>query len=319
VGRPTNRYRVRVTSRDETRDPARTGLEAARVAGVHNQFALVLVDGDERTATIAGRLRSARPVVGDLVELRELPDGSLRIESVHERHGVLRRATFRRREQVVAANVDLLVIVAAVADPPLRPGLVDRYLVAAWRGGIEPALALTKVDLAHDDAEAARVERLLRDLGHRVVRADARRGSGVDEVRSLIAGRTAVLAGHSGVGKTTLSNAISGRSDATTPVNESVGRGRHTTTLARWIPLDGGGALIDTAGIRSYTIAGVAPADLQHAFPEIDETGHDCEWQPCLHEEGTPGCAVPGRVSDERLDSYRRILAELLEEEPAAP
>jgi ribosome biogenesis GTPase len=292
-------------------------LAAARVVGVHNQFANVLVEGEERSATIAGRLRRARPVVGDLVRLRELPDGSLRIEEVGERRGVLLRATFRQREQVVAANVDLLVIVAAAADPPLRPRLVDRYLVAAWRGQIEPALALTKLDLPHDAAEVEQVRSLLRSLGHAVLEVDGRTGSGTEELRALIGRRTAVLAGHSGVGKTTVSNAITGRADATTAVNEVAGRGRHTTTHARWIPLEGGGTIIDTAGIRSYTISGVPPDDLQQAFPEIDDAGRDCEWQPCLHEEGTPGCAVPGRVSDERLDSYRRILAELIEEQEA--
>jgi ribosome biogenesis GTPase len=320
----TRGYRLRFVARVEKepahRSPAFVSVDplaAVRVVGVHNQFANVLVDDEERSATIAGRLRRARPVVGDLVRLRELPDGSLRIEEVGERHGVLLRATFRQREQVVAANVDLLVVVAAVAEPPLRPRLVDRYLVAAWRGGIEPALALTKLDLPHDAGEVEQVRDLIRSLGHAVVEVDGRTGRGVDDVRALIGQRTAVLAGHSGVGKTTISNAVTGRKDATTEVNEVVGRGRHTTTHARWIPLDGGGTIIDTAGIRSYTISGVPPDELQHAFPEIDEAGHDCEWQPCLHEEGTPGCAVPGRVSDERLDSYRRILAELLEEQEA--
>src|SRR4051794_36930007 len=114
------------------------------VTGVYNQFASVLVDGEEREATIAGRLRHARPVVGDRVELRALPDGSLRIERVLPRHGTLQRSGFRGRQQVFAANVALLVVVAALADPPLRPRLIDRYLVAAWRGGIDPAPAPPK-------------------------------------------------------------------------------------------------------------------------------------------------------------------------------
>jgi ribosome biogenesis GTPase len=284
------------------------------VTSVFNQFATVLLEGEERQATIAGRLRHARPVVGDRVELRETPDGSLRIESVRERHGTLIRTGFRGREQVVAANVDLLVIVAAVTDPPLRPRLVDRYLVAAWRGGIEPALALTKADLPHDQEDAERVRGLMRQLGHSVVDVSVPLGEGVDRVRELIGRRTAVLAGHSGVGKTTLSNAITGRADATQAVNAVVGRGRHTTTLARWIPLDGGGALIDTAGIRSYGIAGIEPDQLQFAFPEIAEAGRDCRWKDCLHEDGEEGCAVPGRVSEERLASYRDLLDELRED-----
>jgi ribosome biogenesis GTPase len=294
--------------------PREQGVDDGLVTSVFNQFATVLVDGEERQATIAGRLRHARPVVGDRVELRETPDGSLRIESVRERHGTLIRTGFRGREQVVAANVDLLVIVASVTDPPLRPRLIDRYLVAAWRGGIEPALALTKADLPHDQGDVEQVRALMQRLGHAVIDVSVPLGEGVQRVRELIGSRTAVLAGHSGVGKTTLSNAVTGRSDATQEVNAVVGRGRHTTTLARWIPLEGGGAVIDTAGIRSYGIAGIDPEKLQEAFPEILEAAADCRYHDCLHEEGDEGCAVPGRVSEERLASYRTLLDELRED-----
>jgi ribosome biogenesis GTPase / thiamine phosphate phosphatase len=285
------------------------------VTGVHNQFAVVRLGGRERESTIAGRLRRSRPVVGDRVEVRELPDGSLRVEAVLPRHGVLLRGGFRNEEKVVAANVDVLVIVAAVARPPLRTGLIDRYLVAAWRGGIEAVLALTKIDLAHDEEEVARVRELYGSLGHRVVSLSLRTGDGIGELRSLLADRVAVLAGHSGVGKTSLTNALTGRSDATTAVNPVVGRGRHTTTGARYMDLPGGGALIDTAGIRSFGIAGVAAADLQRAFPEIEAASRDCRWEDCRHREGEDGCAVPNArgVSAERLASYRKLLSELEE------
>src|SRR4029077_20872237 len=110
--------------------------------------------------TIAGRLRRARPVVGDRVEVRELPDRSLRVEAVLPRRGILLRGAFRNEEKIVAANVDVLVIVAAVGDPPLRTGLIDRYLVAAWRGEIEAMIALTKVDLPYDEGAVARVREI---------------------------------------------------------------------------------------------------------------------------------------------------------------
>jgi ribosome biogenesis GTPase len=285
------------------------------VTGVHNQFAVVRVNGEERESTIAGRLRRSRPVVGDRVELRELPDGSLRVEAVLPRHGTLLRGAFRNREQIVAANVDVLVIVAAVADPPLRTGLIDRYLVAAWRGGIEPLLALTKLDLDHDEGEVAHVRALYGALDLTIVALSLRTGEGVEELRRAIAGRVTVLAGHSGVGKTTLSNVLTGRTDATAAVNPVVGRGRHTTTGAHYVDLPGGGALIDTAGIRSYGIAGVAPDELQRAFPEIVAAAEDCRWEGCLHREDDDGCAVDGApgVSGERLASYRKLLAELEE------
>jgi ribosome biogenesis GTPase len=285
------------------------------VTGVHNQFAVVRVGGRERESTIAGRLRRSRPVVGDRVEVRDLADGSLRVEAVLPRHGVLLRGGFRNEQKVVAANVDVLVIVAAVARPPLRTGLIDRYLVAAWRGGIEAMLALTKIDLVHDEEAVARVRELYGSLGHRVVSLSLRAGEGTGELRAALTDRVAVLAGHSGVGKTSLTNALTGRSDATTAVNPVVGRGRHTTTGARYMDLPGGGALIDTAGIRSFGIAGVAADELQRAFPEIEAASRDCRWEDCLHREGEDGCAVadaPG-IDAERLASYRKLLAELEE------
>ncbi len=282
---------------------------------MHNQFAVVRLGGEERESTIAGRLRRSRPVVGDRVEVRELTDGSLRVEAVLPRHGVLLRGGFRNQEKVVAANVDVLVIVAAVVSPPLRTGLIDRYLVAAWRGGIEAMLTLTKVDLAHDEVAIASVRELYSSLGHLVLALSLRTGEGLGELRAALADRVTVLAGHSGVGKTSLTNALTGRSDATTAVNPVVGRGRHTTTGARYMDLPGGGALIDTAGIRSFGIAGVSADELQHAFPEIAAAAEHCRWEGCLHREGEDGCAVEGApgVSAERLASYRKLLAELEE------
>jgi ribosome biogenesis GTPase len=288
-------------------------LDPATVLAVHNQFAAVRSAAGDGVATLAGKLRRSRPVVGDIVGLRETPDGSLRIEEIDERHGTLTRAAFRGRPQVVAANVDLLVMVAATADPPLRANLLDRYMVAAWAGGIDTALALTKIDLPHDETEVRRVTALLERLGHAVIPVSIPRGEGIDEVRALIGPRRAVLAGHSGVGKTTLSNAITGRADPTGAVNEVIGRGRQTTTVARLIDLEGGGGLIDTAGVRSFGIADVSPLELQEAFPEIAAVSSQCRWRPCLHHEGQNGCAVPGApgIEPERLASYRRILEEL--------
>ncbi len=287
------------------------------MTSVHNQFVVVRMGGEERESTIAGRLRRARPVVGDRVRVRELPDRSVRVEEVLPRRGILLRGAFRNEEKIVAANVDVLVIVAAVADPPLRTGLIDRYLVAAWRGEIAAMIALTKLDLPYDAAEVARVHAIYGGLGHRVIGLSLRTGEGLDELRGALTDRVAVLAGHSGVGKTSLTNALTGRSDATGALNPVSDRGRHTTTGALYMDLPGGGALIDTAGIRSFGIAGVSAEDLQKAFPEIAAAGEACAWEGCLHHEGDDGCAVEGApgVSPERLASYRKLLAELEEME----
>jgi ribosome biogenesis GTPase len=176
-------------------------------------------------------------------------------------------------------------------------------------------LALTKVDLPYDETEVARVREIYEGLGHRVIGLSLRSGEGIGELRGALADRVAVLAGHSGVGKTSLTNALTGRADATGEVNPVSDRGRHTTTGARYMDLPGGGALIDTAGIRSFGIAGVAASELEQAFPEIAAAAEDCEWEGCLHREGEEGCAVPAAasVAPERLASYRKLLGELEE------
>ena len=272
--------------------------------------------GEERESTIAGRLRRSRPVVGDRVEVRELPDRSVRVEAVLPRRGILLRGAFRNEEKIVAANVDVLVIVAAVADPPLRMGLIDRYLVAAWRGGIEAAIALTKVDLPLRRGRGRPRARDLRRPRPSRDRAVAAHGRG----RRRAARRSWPAASACSPGTPAWARRRSptrspGRADATGALNPVSDRGRHTTTGARYMDLPGGGALIDTAGIRSFGIAGVAAADLEQAFPEILAAAEDCEWEGCLHREGEDGCAVAtaASVTAERLASYRKLLAELEE------
>ncbi len=234
---------------------------------MHNQFVVVRIAGEERESTIAGRLRRSRPVVGDKVEVRELPDGSVRVEAVLPRHGILLRGAFRNEEKIVAANVDVLVIVAAVADPPLRAGLIDRYLVAAWRGGIEAMLALTKVDLPYDEDEVARVRELYGALGHRVVVALAALGRGPRRA-ARGAGRPGRRSGRPfGRGQDVAHQCAHGsqRCDRRAQPGQ---RSRAPHDDRR--PLHGspgGGALIDTAGIRSFGIAGVAAADLSRRSP----------------------------------------------------
>ena len=134
-------------------------------------------------------------------------------------------------------------------------------------------IALTKVDLPYDEGEVARVREIYGGLGHRVVGLSLRTGEGLDELRGALADRVAVLAGHSGVGKTSLTNALTGRTDATGKLNPVSDRGRHTTTGARYMDLPGGGALIDTAGIRSFGIAGVAADDLREGVPRDRRRG----------------------------------------------
>lgn len=279
----------------------------ARVSG---PSATLLLDGATREARIAPRIPDGPPVAGDRVEVRETDD-DLVVTGIRPRATTLQRGDGPSgRPRVVVANADLLAVVASVAEPPLRPRLVDRYLVAAWAGGLDAALILTKADKEHDAGEVARVADLYRGIGYPVLAGSAKDPALVEEVRALIGGRVAALAGHSGVGKSTLTRGLTGVERAVGTVSRKAGKGRHTTTDPRLIPLPGGGAVVDTAGVRTFFLPKLSPEELEAGFPEIVAAAEGCRFRGCRHH-GEPDCAVEALVSPERFDSYRRLLADL--------
>ncbi|QIK68600.1 ribosome small subunit-dependent GTPase A [Nocardioides sp. HDW12B] len=254
-------------------------------------------------------------VVGDRVRLvGDLAGGDTlaRIVEVSPRATVLRRTADDDDpvERVVVANADQLVIVVALADPEPRTGLVDRALAAAYDAGIDPLLCLTKADLA-DPGPFLEIYRPL-DVPFVVTQ----RGADVSDVRDRLADRTSVLLGHSGVGKSTLVNAlVPGADRAVGVVNDHTGRGRHTSTSAIMLALpggSGGGWIVDTPGIRSFGLAHVDAADLIRAFSDLEDAALDCP-RGCSHQPTEPECGLDLAVTDRRIDaarveSYRRLL-----------
>jgi ribosome biogenesis GTPase / thiamine phosphate phosphatase len=201
------------------------------------------------------------------------------------------------RRLVIAANIELLVIVATLVEPAFRPGLVDRYLIAAGREGIRPLLCLNKSDLGGDYA-AADVFAIPK------LRCSAATGEGLADLRELIGGNTAVLVGHSGVGKSSLLNALMGVVHAATgEVAAATGKGRHTTTGSRVYVLPNGGRIIDTPGIREFGLGDIDVQELAAAFPEFDASR--CRFSDCLHG-GEPGCAVMG-AAGARYEAWLRM------------
>jgi len=297
------------------------GLEPARVAVEHKSLYVLYTARGEVQATLAGRLRrtaaakSDRPAVGDWVAVRVPASGRATIHAVLPRAGAFVRKAAGRgtEEQVVAANVDTVFVVAAV-DGGVNARRLERYLALAWESGAQPVLVLSKADLeqraADTDAIVAGVA-----LGVPTHRVSAVTGAGLADLLGHLAdGRTVALLGSSGVGKSTLVNALLGSARQAVAAVRADGKGRHTTPRRELIPLPEGGLLLDTPGMRELQMW-EADAGLAEAFKDIGMLAPECRFRDCGHD-GEPGCAVAaavaaGTLPAERLASFRKLQAEL--------
>lgn len=307
------------------RRPAHQDAEVGRVLGVDRGRYSVLLheDGaDERTVTAARarELRRTPIVTGDAARVvgdTSGDEGSLaRIVGIEARTSLLRRSAddTDQVERVIVANADQMLVVVAAADPEPRPRLVDRYLVAALDAGIRPLLVVTKADLADPAAFLSHFDGL--DLR---VFTSAHGAMPADEIGAALVGHATVFVGHSGVGKSTLVNAlVPGADRATGHVNEVTGRGRHTsssTVSLRYRGPNGSGWVIDTPGVRSFGLGHVDPANILAAFTELAEIAERCP-RGCTHLRDAPDCALNeaaetdelGDAGRARLDSLQRLL-----------
>ena len=308
--RPRRRTRPRTKDRP-TYDDAVDGV----VVTVDRGRLTLLIDGRTVMAMKSRPLGRKGVVTGDRVRVVgdvSGVDGSLaRIVEVVPRTTTLRRTADDDDpvERVIVSNADQLVVVTALADPEPRPRLIDRALVAAFDAGMAPLLCLTKADLADPEVLLS----TYRSLG--VPWVVTERGGDLAVVRDRLRGRTSVFVGHSGVGKSTLVNALIPTANRDVGiVNAVTGRGRHTSTSAYMLELPGGdGWIIDTPGIRSFGLAHVQPEDLISAFPDLEEMTEDCP-RGCTHGTDEPECGLDVAVADgeadpDRVESFRRLLA----------
>lgn len=300
-------------------------LDGRVIKSFGNRFIVLTAQGTY-DCSLRGKFRlgdqkSINPVaVGDRVSItvEDTPYGV--IDSIHERKNKLSRPDVIRPdwEQILVANCDQLIVVASIVHPKLKFGTIDRFLVAGEAAGLDCAVVLTKLDLAKPGS-IIRVLEVYRTAGYPVIETCALDGRGIDALREHVRLKTSIFAGHSGVGKSSLLNALEpGLGIRTQDVSEATDRGQHTTTHIELHPLTFGGYVADTPGIRSIGLWKVTPDDLPYLYRDFRPYLGQCRFGNCLHI-GEPNCRVKqavdeGAIASERYECYLRIRNTLGEE-----
>jgi len=289
---------------------------------------IVLINGESIVCSVRKSVKESAEIelspviVGDQVEIEidEITpsEGKLRtgvITEVKPRQTVFlkRRARFKyEKAQAVVANIDQMIIVGAVKEPQFKMRLIDRFLIAAQQGGMSPLIVINKIDLEHD-LDINRIRTIYATIGVDVITASAKIGLDIDTVREKLRDRESVFVGQSGVGKSSLLNAIQpGFSLRVGDVSGKTGKGTHTTTNIELFPLDTGGYVVDTPGLRALGLTNLNRDNIDRFYAEISEAAHNCKFSDCTHRS-EPSCAVKqavkeNRIFPERYESYLRIL-----------
>lgn len=307
-------------------DKETDGLPTGIVLTLHRGACEVeMEDGEVLRCVIRRTLKSPVPradppvVVGDVVRVLTVGNGEGAVEAVDPRRNQLDRehpadeGRDHPRRQVLAANVDQLLLIVALADPEPRAGLIDRYLIGAAIADLPVVLVFNKTDLVPETTE---MERVYESLGFEILRTCADTGEGLEALRAQMTGKRSVVSGHSGVGKSSLLSALDPEADIVIgEVNAVTGRGRHTTSASRLWRLAGGIEVADTPGIRAFGPSGVDAGTLAPWFPEIAAALGGCKFSPCSHIH-EPECTVKdalesGAIARFRYESYCRLYESL--------
>jgi ribosome biogenesis GTPase / thiamine phosphate phosphatase len=300
------------------------GLLKGKVVHIRSQDIEVDAGDHTFTCTLRGTFKQDRNlnknlvIVGDNVWFQPTTADTGSIHHIIPRSSVLARSEHlhRIKQQLVAANVDQVLITVCLADPHVRPSMIDRYLIAAAKGRLSPVILINKIDLREEHPQEAQVVdeclRLYPSLGIKTIAFSALTGEGLDQVREVMKDKVSVFSGQSGTGKSFIINVLTGLSLKTGSIR-AIGKGSHTTTSTRLLRLPFGGWCIDTPGIRSFGIFDLEKKDLQDEFSEL--FCQPCSFKNCWHI-GEEGCAVPqaidrGEISPLRFSSYISLLGSI--------
>ncbi len=299
------------------------GQLRGRVLSITSQDITVDSDGKLYACQLRGLLKKVKTqdknivTVGDFVHFIPLTDTHGQIQSVDERFSVLARADnlSRRKQQLIAANIDQVLITVSCVMPAFKPFLIDRYIIAADKGGMKPIIIVNKIDLLKDveNPEVLKEKEIYEELKTAYAVANipmiglsALTGEGMDELKKIMANKASVFSGQSGVGKSSLINAMTGTELPTRETVDKTGKGSHTTTTANLIPLPFGGFCIDTPGIKSFGVWNLDKSQVEAYFDEIHELGSQCKFPDCHHYQETD-CAVKDAVQEGKLSSLRYL------------
>ena len=321
----TRRRTVNTPTIDEAASQSDSGLVKGQVISVHGLKCKVRSeDGEYYECAIRQVLKSLSieqrgvVVAGDYVWFRAESALDGMIESIEPRQGMISR-TSRGRQHVIVANVDYLLIIASAAQPDLKPGLIDRFLLTAEHCSVQPVIVINKIDLI-DPATLQPLIGAFASVGYRTLITSAQTGQNIDYLRTLLTGRQTALAGQSGVGKSSLLNAVQpGLGLAVSQVSAENDKGRHTTTASTLIPLHDGGTVFDTPGIRQFQLWDIGSTEVSALMPEFRPYADRCRYPDCMHLS-EDACVVKDAVADNRIDarrydSYCHLVEELLSEE----
>lgn len=301
-------------------------LKKGRIISITGEGSWVDAEGHIFLCNLKGYLKKEKNLsknliaVGDIVYFAPTSEKEGTIAHIHKRYSFLARTDISgKKEQLIAVNVDQVLIIASVHNPPLKPALIDRYLIAARKGNLHPLIVINKIDLL--DALSKDEQLLYREflrayepLGFPILSVSTFEKTGIEALRSLLTGKTSVLSGQSGVGKSSLINAAFGLDLKVGDLAQKTAKGSHTTTTAALVPLAENTYCVDTPGIRSFGIWDLKKEEVIQHFEELAHLSTNCRYKDCTHST-EPGCAVKealqtGIVSSLRYESFCTLLDE---------